>query len=114
MSFCLLQHGASVHAKDVDGCSPLFHAACNGHIDVMQNLLDAGCSIHEMPLKKKKSVFAYSAFRPNAHRRVLKFLLRHGANINERNASHQTPIGYAAIKKQVELVKFLLCTVRTV
>ena len=30
-----------------DGCSPLYAASCNGHLDVVKSLLEAGANINQ-------------------------------------------------------------------
>ena len=38
----LLRRRASVHTRDVDDYTPLVHAAINGHLSIVKELVDAG------------------------------------------------------------------------
>ena len=42
---CVAQAGASVHADDKDGKTPLHQAAYHGHVKVVHALLGAGASV---------------------------------------------------------------------
>ena len=43
----LLDNGAEVDARDQKGLSSLFYAACEGHTDVLQALLESKADVNE-------------------------------------------------------------------
>eukprot|EP00731_Ephydatia_muelleri_P036664 Em0301g2a len=93
-----LGEGADVNeAISDDGCSSLYAASCNRHLDVVKTLLEAGANIDQV----YKTLLGAGADvniarsddgrRPlyiaslNAHLGVVKTLMEAGANINQTN-----------------------------
>ncbi|KDO31978.1 hypothetical protein SPRG_03194 [Saprolegnia parasitica CBS 223.65] len=81
-----------VNMQDVDGCSALYYAAANGHVDVVRRLLEAGadpnlCSVRRSPLH-----CAVSWQRTNC----VALLLENGASRDVRDLDHLTPLDIAS------------------
>ena len=43
-----------------DGCSPLYAASCNGHLDVVKTLLEAGANINQINKVQKVDMYVFS------------------------------------------------------
>ncbi|ETV92943.1 hypothetical protein, variant [Aphanomyces invadans] len=95
-----LQSGTTVNAQDENGYTPLQAAVSYNHPELVQVLLGAGASAtlgdfdNETPLHFCESV------------EIAKILLRHGADINAKNADMRTPLDSAMDDENEELVAF--------
>ena len=102
----LLEHGASVHAKDHDGNTPLLTACGNGNLEVVQTLIKYHADVHstneicETPLHKACS---------GGHLEIVQELLKYEPNINAvRKGDEMTPLMSAALSGHFEIVEELL------
>jgi 26S proteasome non-ATPase regulatory subunit 10 len=89
----LLQHGATVHAKDAQGETPFRVAVDNGHLQLAASLLAVGAAIDA------QDNCGFTAVHECAHMGqldALAFLLARGADVNAVNAVGQAPLDVAA------------------
>lgn len=87
----LLAHGASIHARDRSGSTPLMLAAAEGHPDAAEAIIDSVPFRQDIPaLVNAKNEVGYTALhhtllrlsthRPTKHTITLRLLLRHAAS----------------------------------
>eukprot|EP01064_Diplonema_japonicum_P006193 TRINITY_DN1412_c0_g1_i1.p1 TRINITY_DN1412_c0_g1~~TRINITY_DN1412_c0_g1_i1.p1 ORF type:complete len:746 (+),score=122.88 TRINITY_DN1412_c0_g1_i1:107-2344(+) len=77
----LLDHGANIHAKNRDGCTPLVLACSFGFSDLACKLLSRGADITDKhSTGEPLLVLAYLA----DYREIVRILLEYGANVNEK------------------------------
>lgn len=104
----LIEYGAAVDKPikaSAAGGTSLEMACQEGHLEVVQILLENGASINER---------GYLGFTPirvaarNGHLEVVKHLAEKGANIDEQANDKATPLEHAAAKGHYEIVEFLL------
>ena len=86
-------------------CTALHAAVCNGHLDVVQVLLESGASVnisncrHSTPL--------HEATEQNSLEMV-KTLHKHGAHIDVANENGSTPLCIALANTDTDIVRYLL------
>lgn len=102
----LLDAGATVQARDVDGWTALHHAALGGdgpmssalgssHIQVMQVLIASGSDVNA---KTKKGDTALTMAAAKGQTEWVKVLVKNGASVNAKNGLEETPLIAAASK----------------
>jgi ankyrin repeat protein len=97
----LLSKGADPNALNLDGATPLFLAAGNGHVGVVKLLLKHGVPIDE---PKKWTPLLYAANHGKTE--VVKLLIEKGASVTAKGENGQTLLHEAAdsgVKELVEL-----------
>lgn len=104
----LLEQGADVDAKDIDGLTALHEAAENKHTDVVKVLLQAGADAN---IRDRK----WYAWTPldkavmNGCVDIVKVLLEAGADVNAKHGEHNlTVLMMAALSGHTETVAALL------
>jgi len=101
----LLDHGASVDARDRFGARPLSHAARFGHLPVVDLLLARGAPIDARNLAGATALYlAVEGDRAPVAQR----LIEKGANINLAGRGGVTPVSAAAYRGNDALVEALL------
>jgi uncharacterized protein len=101
----LLDHGASVDARDRFGARPLSHAARSGHLPMVDLLLARGAPIDARNLAGATAL--YMAVEAN-RTPVAERLIERGADVNLPGRSNITPVSAAAFKGNDGLVEALL------
>jgi uncharacterized protein len=101
----LLDHGASVDARDRLGARPLGHAARFGHLAVVDLLLGRGA-----PLDARNLAGATALFQAvdGDHAEVAQRLIERGADVNIAGRGGVTPISAAAYRGNDAIVAALL------
>ncbi|KAF3920306.1 Ankyrin-2 [Arthrobotrys entomopaga] len=85
----LLDAGAEVNIKDMNGRTPLFEAARRGHHDIIKLLISAGINVDSQDSQQRTALFStIDGFREDAAR----LLLDAGANVNIKNILGFTPL----------------------
>jgi ankyrin repeat protein len=112
----LLDHGASVDARDRFGARPLSHAARFGHLPVVDLLLAHGAPIDARNLAGATALFfagrggvtplAVAAYRGNDT--IAEALLARGANDRATDETGKSPIIYAAAAGWFDVLTVLL------
>lgn len=101
----LLDHGASVDARDRLGARPLSHAARAGHLEMVDLLLQRGAPINERNLAGGTALYE-AAERGQAA--VVQRLIDKGADADLRGRSGISLVAAAAYAGRAALVKLLL------
>ncbi|XP_049559815.1 ankyrin repeat domain-containing protein 27 isoform X9 [Orcinus orca] len=101
----LVQHGASVGARDAKQAVPLHLACQKGHFQVVKCLLDSNAKPNKKDISGNTPLL-YACSR--GHHEVAALLLQHGASINASNNKGNTALHEAVIEKHVFVVELLL------
>jgi ankyrin repeat protein len=101
----LLDHGASVDARDRFGARPLSHAARFGHLAMVDLLLERGAPLNARNLSGATALFF--AVEGN-HALVAQRLIERGADVNLAGRSGVTPVAAAAYRGNDTIVEELL------
>lgn len=98
--------GDSVNAQGRGGFSALLAAARNGHLDVVQYLVEHGADINKRDNNRDKTPLTAAAFK--GHADIIEYLLQHGAEINDQSINKWTALHDAAYIGCFECVKALV------
>ena len=101
----LLDHGASVEARDRLGARPLSHAARFGHLAMVDLLLARGAPLDARNLAGATALFLAA---DGNHTQVAQRLIERGADVNIAGRSGVTPVAAAAYKGNDAIVEALL------
>jgi len=101
----LLDHGASVDARDRLGARPLGHAAKSGHLEMVDLLLARGAPIDARNLAGATALFSAAEA---GHAAVVQRLIERGADVSLTGRSGISPIAAAAYVGNDAIVEALL------
>jgi ankyrin repeat protein len=102
----LLDHGASVDAKDQFGTTPLIEAADEGPLDLVALLIDRGADVNATTNESRRTPVWEAACGGNTG--IVQLLIDRGADVNARDSSERTPLYCAVIYKRLDMMQFLL------
>jgi hypothetical protein len=98
----LLWKGANVSAKDYCGMTPLFKTMC---APTTKLLISAGADVNALANNLSSPLHSAAS---HEHLDALEVLLDHGANINHKNISGETPLLYAIVRQKWKCVPLLI------
>ncbi len=102
----LAQRPEDVKAQDEKNqYTPLHWAAANGHVEVMQYLIEHGADISA---RDKNGTTPIHLAAENDQIEALKFLLDHGADVGARNDWQWTPLHYCAFHDAQDTARMLI------
>ena len=101
----LLEHGASVHARNNWGATPLHYAAMKGYTGIAGLLLEHGASVDARDNRGDTPLHRAAELDRG---KTLGLLLVHGASVDARNNRGDTPLHYAVRNGQTETARLLL------
>ena len=105
----LLDNGASVHAKDCNGYTPLHDVCRSGTLEVVQTLIQHHADIHASD-DMRRTPLHHACW--GGHLEIVQELLKHKPNINAlckgNGMIEMTPLICAALRGRFEIVKELL------
>ncbi|MGY4154841.1 hypothetical protein ACVINW_000683 [Bradyrhizobium sp. USDA 4461] len=101
----LLDHGASVDARDRLGAKPLSHAARSGHLDMVDLLLARGAPVDARNLAGSTALYLAAE---RGHVAIVQRLIDRGADVNLTGRSGASPIAAAAYAGRDMVVRLLL------
>ncbi|KAJ1478661.1 ankyrin repeat-containing domain protein [Baffinella frigidus] len=102
----LLQAGANIDGKDSVGCTPLYRAAQQSHLAVVNLLLGAGADKNARETEYGNTPLWVAA--AGGHLAVLRALVDAGADKDAPTANGRTPLLMAAWNGHVEVVRTLV------
>jgi ankyrin repeat protein len=105
----LLQHGADVNMRNIDGQTPL-HATLDGgysdyFFDIIQLLLERGADVDTLDNRHLTPLHTISSLSGSV--RAAKLLLEHGANVHIEDSEGETPVQIASSMGHEELTLLL-------
>ena len=107
----LLENGAQVEAKSIDGYTPLIYAAnseCDSDEDVkkvVSFLLDKGNKVNA---RTDDGTTALHSACDNGHLETARLLLNHGAVLEAKDSNNDTPLHLACWSNKLDVVKELV------
>ena len=92
----LIAQGADVNGREdvLLLYTPLYHAAKNGHKEMVDLLLAKGAQVDVRRGFSGGTPLGYAA--EEGHKEIAELLIAHGADVNARNSAGDTPLHYAA------------------
>lgn len=101
----LLENGANVDAKNVEGNTPLFAAVHQQNAEVTVILIRKGADVNA------KNEYGYAPIRAasrNGNAEILKILIEGGADVNVKDNQGSTPLHVAVDEGDAETIKILI------
>lgn len=92
-------------SQDKYGRTPIYLAACRGHTEVVNYLINLNADFH-IPNKEHKSPLYISAYF--GYLEIANTLLRHGAQVDQTDSHRKTPLYVATYHGRSEIVDLLL------
>ena len=99
-----LAAGTDVDAKDMNGWTPLHHAALNGQKETVEMLIGEGADVNAGD--KIITPLHYAA--QYGDKEIVELLIAKGANVNAKNKRGLTPLQDAAVFGQTEIAELLI------
>lgn len=96
----------NIETKQEDGWTAFQWALQNGHLEILNILLDKGASINEKYFQNNFTALTYSIY--NRYLETAKFLINKGADPNIKDNNGMTSLHYAAYIGLPEITKLLL------
>ncbi|CDZ79184.1 Phosphocholine transferase AnkX [Legionella massiliensis] len=100
----LIAEGVNVNLS-WDGYTPLWVAAGNGHIEIVNRLLEAGALVNQPDDYNRTPLWVAAG---NGHIEIVNRLLEAGALVNQPDDYNRTPLWVAAGNGHIEVVRRLL------
>ena len=101
-----IEHGADVNFRGPGGFNALNAAARNGHLEVVQYLVEHGAVIDQSDNHLHKTALLAASFQ--RHFDIVKYLVEKGANVNAQSFNGFTPLHDAAYVGNFQIVQFLV------
>jgi ankyrin repeat protein len=109
---CLVEHGADIHAETVDfgetrgGWTALTYAVGQGKKEAAEFLLECGAKADGGRILSEDTPLILAVRRDQAE--IASALLAHGASVNIRPQDGYTPLGYAVLNGNEQIIGMLL------
>lgn len=101
----ITQGGDNVNKQDKYGQTPIYYAVREGHVRVVQQLMDLGAEFDISDTKNQRPL--YYAINNNRFE-MAKFLIDQGANLQMEDKKGMTPTHWAKKQNKVEILTLLL------
>jgi ankyrin len=90
----------------LSGGAPLIYAAARGKLEILKVLIGKGANIHATTTNADKTALHFAA--RGGHEEVAAYLLENGAQVEQQDRGHYTPLMYASEEGHVRVVLLLL------
>jgi ankyrin repeat protein len=101
----LIDHGADVTARAIDGHTPLHEASGKGHIDVVRFLVEHGADV---TARNKHGNTPLHMASMNGYLDLSRFLIEQGTDPTVRNDAGLTPLFFVSTSGYLELARLLV------
>ncbi|RAR13708.1 ankyrin repeat-containing protein [Stemphylium lycopersici] len=101
----LLKEGCDIDEIDQSGNTPLYKTSLNGHLDIVQLLLDADADVNAQGGYYGNALQAASW---EGHEQIVKILLNEGAKVNAQGGEYGNALQAASLRGHEQIVKILL------
>ncbi|WP_043274532.1 ankyrin repeat domain-containing protein [Pseudomonas sp. PH1b] len=101
----LLEQGAALDGRGLDGSSPLLLATRDNRVDIARALIEAGADVNRKNLIQDSPYLLAGA---SGHNEILKLTLAHGADLKSTNRYGGTALIPACERGHVETVRLLI------
>jgi ankyrin repeat protein len=103
----MLDHGADPRIENDKGMSPVFAAAAGGHLQVLQLLVQHGCSVTAKATQRECTLLMLACFAGRTQ--VAEFLIAQGLSVQATDGMQYTALHHAAAcPSSTECIKLLL------
>jgi len=105
----LLENGAKVNTKDEKGLTALYKATKMGCIAMVKLLVEIGkadVNLQAGPEFDCSTALQEAAY--NGHEEIVRYLIEHDADVNEKNSKGRTALVRAVFKSQFGIIKCLI------
>ena len=92
-AFSLIESGADVNHRDIINCTPLFYAALQGNLLLVQKLIDKGAQANSINGKSLETPLHMAAIREDL--KAFTLLVKNGANYTIKDRYGRTPLDLA-------------------
>ena len=99
----LVEEGANVDSTNEWGSTALFYALEANHFDIADYLLEEGADIDVSAGSCPPIIASVVSCNLN----VTRYLVEHGANVNERDATGRDALDYAKLKGEDDTIAYL-------
>jgi len=110
----LIDEGASLQSKNINGSTPLHKAVFSGHPKIVALLINNGANVNAkndesdytplLALTSTRIVWNDLSF----HKKIIELLAGNGADVNAKDKDGNTSLHFAAKKDNLEIMKVLL------
>jgi ankyrin repeat protein len=107
----LLANGADIDHQDRNGWSALCFAVSGKRADFATDLLKRGASVHLQDVYGNAPLWS-ATFDARGKYDLVKLLLAHGANPNQKNKSNRSPLDMAHVFADNELIAVLTASAK--
>ncbi|XP_051144099.1 ankyrin repeat-containing protein P16F5.05c [Andrographis paniculata] len=98
---CIESSGVSLDSKDLEGRTALHMASANGHLDMVDYLINRGVDVNACNAERNTPLHWACL---NGHKEVIRRLILGGASISSLNSHERTPMDEAIAQGKMEAV----------
>jgi ankyrin repeat protein len=102
---CLIDLGADLNKKSMDGYTPLIKVCQKEDQYLMEYLVEHGADVNQHD-RNKNIPLIIACQKEN--KKIIKYFVEHGANVNVKNKKGDTPLTIANRNKDEDIAKYLL------
>mgnify|MGYP001597423749 CR=1 FL=1 len=102
----LIESGADIDTKDVDGLTPLFYAVNSSRSDVGKLLIEKGADVNAVSNSNGWTPLKWAVC--DGYLDIVRLLIEKGVDVNTKDNFGKTPLSWAKWGDQSDIAKFLI------